>query len=505
MPRRVSCVSFNQDGSRLAAGFDSDDGDDTRSSGGSSFCVFSCEPVSLESTMSTSTKVTSAALLYKTRVSALVLASQPNVVALHDGGGKAGATKKTSQTAPSLLGELSFPASTKVLAVALRRDAVAVALSDGRAAAYSLDSLRLLRSVETGPNELGLLALAAGGARTIFACPWGGGGGAEGEEEEEEAKGGGLFGGRGGGLLLRGSRSGGKAAPRSGAGTVRVEFVDAGRSVLVRAARHAVAALALSREGSLLATASERGTLVRVFSLEGGGEGEHVFAEGGGLSANKPRSSSSSSSALTPCLRELRRGGDPARMLSLAFSPSVASFASSTSSTAEEEKRQQQQRPRWIAAASDKGTVHVWSLSRPPPKTTTTGTAAASHALLPSRQQLLAAAAAAAGAPSPSSLAAERSAFHFKLPGFDERKRHHEEVEPALAALSFSPGGKAVFAASAAGSSGKGGGSCGLVAVALPEDEGGDEDESGISSSFSATAAAAELFCVPDLFALLPQ
>ena len=476
MPR-VTCVSFNQDGSRLALGFDKDD----VGTGSGGFCVFSCEPVSLESCSplsassssltsetSASTAVTSAALLYKTRVSAFVLASRPNVVELHDGGGSIGGVGGGGSSS-SLLGELSFPASTKVLAVALRRDAVAVALSDGRAAAYSLDSLRLLRSVETGRNEFGLLALAAGGARTIFACPSGGLAEEEGEEEGGRSKkeGGGL-----GGFLSRGSlfRKGESEKAKREEGIVRVEFVDAERSVLVRAARHGVAALALSQEGELLATASERGTLVRVFSL-----GDESSASGR-IAAN-----ASEETSLTPCLRELRRGGDPARMLSLAFSSS----SWSSPATAEEDKRQQQQqqkqrrRPRWLAAASDRGTVHVWGLSRPP-AAPSPATAAASH--LP----FLAAAAAAAGAPYPSSLAAERSLFHFKL--------QHEVEGPMLAALSFSPGGKAVLAASAATSSSR----CGLVAVALPE-EGGEE------STSSSSSAAAELFCVPDLFALLPR
>ena len=447
MPR-VSCVSFNQDGSRLALGFDADD--ETGSSGG--FCVFSCEPVSLEScsplpaspsTLKTSTSVTSAALLYKTRVSAFVFASQPNTVALYDGG--AGGGTGTSQTSSSLLGELSFPASTRVLAVRLRRDAVAVALSDGRAAAYSLDSLRLLRSVETGPNEIGLLALAAGGSRTVFACPSGEGGTARG-------------------------------------GTVRVEFADAGRSVLVRAARHGAAALALSQSAELLATASERGTLVRVFAL-----GD----ESGSGAAN------ASEAALTPCLRELRRGGGPARMLSLAFSPSVAPSSPSASSSSSTAAAAAAKAPRWLAAASDKGTVHVWSLSRPPPAPPT---AAATRSRL-----LLAAAAAAAGAPSPSSLAAERSSFHFKLQQYEGEGGEgggggggggEGGGGPMLASLSFSPGGEAVFAAASAER--EGGGRCSLVAVAVPgEDNGGEATPS--------SSAAAELFCVPDLFALLPR
>ena len=528
-PRRVvSCLSFNQDGSRLAVGVDG------------ALAVFSTEPVSLEScsssgpeatrTTATTTTVasttskknstpTSAALLFRTRVSAVVLASQPNVVSLHDdGGSKNSSSSKTSSSSSSssLLGELSFPAPTKVLAVALRRDAVAVALSDGRAAAYSLeDSLRLLRSVETGPNGRGLLALAAGGTRAIFACP--SVVVAEEEEEggeEEEARGENKKEKQGLPALFRRKAqvSSRPTVAAAGEGTVvRVEFVDAGRSLFFRAARHRVAALALSRSGELLATASERGTLVRVFSL--GDESNGSSSASGSASS----SSSFSESALTPCLWELRRGGGPARMLSLAFSPSVSgnsssssaapssSSSSSTTVTKEEggERRQQQQqqqqqqqpRPQWLAAASDKGTVHVWRLSPPPSR-------AASAALPASASHLRAAAAAATGAPSPSSLAAERSSFHFKLPGVFNGGNDggDDDNGDTMAALSFAPGGKAVFATSATKSveGERGSSRCGLVAVALPEEE-------EVNASTSTSTAAAELVCVPDLLGLLPR
>lgn len=475
--------------------------------GSRGFAVFTCEPVSLESSSTssssaskTSTTPTSLALLFRTRVNALVLASQPNVVALHDGSSfsTSSSSSPSSSSRSTLLGELSFPASTKVLAVRLRRDAVAVSLSNGRAAAYSLDSLRLLRSVETGPNALGLLSLVAGGSRTIFACP-----SAvveEGEQEEKQQRRRGL-----GGLLT---------SFRKTRGAVRVEFVDAGRSVFIRAAKHQIAALALSQSAELLATASERGTLVRVFGL-----GEESSASSSPSSPSASSSSSSSSgTALTPCLRELRRGGEPARMLSLAFSPSVsvavaAAAATSSSSTATvamattaEEGRRQQQRPQWLAAASDRGTVHVWSLlprSLPPASPQPPATAAASRRLLVPSQQLLAAAAAAAGAPSPSSLAAERSSFHFKLPACDE-KRQQESGKEMLAELSFSPGGKAVFAASAT-TCGEGG-RCGLVAVALPgpSEEAGDGRGEELPSS-SSPSSAAGLLCVPNLLELLPR
>ena len=526
--RVVSCLSFNQDGSRLAVGFGTSSREDE-----AGFAVFSMEPLRIESVSvsSTSTSTSSPtpppralALLFRTRVSALVQASQPNVVSLLDDACNGGIGGNSSNISPSssLLGELSFPTSTMVLAVRLRRDAVAVALSDGRAAAYSLeDSLRLLRSVKTGPNDSGLLALAFGGARTIFACPFVGGGmEEEGEEEKTKEKEGQHVGGLAG-LVARGLRIAKGKVPSSrlrhpgtegeeeggGGGIVRVEFVDAGRSLFIRAARHGIAAIALSQSGELLATASERGTLVRVFSL---GDGSSSSIGGSASCSSSETAAAASAALLTPCLRELRRGGDPARMLSLAFSPSVVAGSSSS--------------PQWLAAASDSGTVHVWRLlpSRPTSSSSSSSSVDPSRRsrllipALPSPQQLLEAAAAAAPSlplPSAASLAAERSSFHFKL---NTSSSSGDEELLLSAALSFSPGGKSVFAASVTGKKGEEAANrCGLVAVALPEEGGrkeeeGEEDKAGDDDvkekreELAAPSAAAELFCVPDLMAMLP-
>uniref|UniRef100_A0A1I8GU46 WD_REPEATS_REGION domain-containing protein n=1 Tax=Macrostomum lignano TaxID=282301 RepID=A0A1I8GU46_9PLAT len=81
--------------------------------------------------------------------------------------------------------------------------------------------------------------------------------------------------------------------------------------VLIHAHQAPLAALQLSPDGELLATAGSRGTLVRLFGT-----------------ANRR------------LLRQLRRGADPALLYSLAWSPASD----------------------WVCAASDKGTVHVWSV-----------------------------------------------------------------------------------------------------------------------------------------------
>ncbi|ONK68244.1 uncharacterized protein A4U43_C05F9230 [Asparagus officinalis] len=77
------------------------------------------------------------------------------------------------------------------------------------------------------------------------------------------------------------------------------------------AQRLQIACFALSQDGRLVATASSKGTLVRVFSAVDG-----------------------------TLLQEVRRGADRAEIYSLAFSENM----------------------KWLAVSSDKGTVHVFNL-----------------------------------------------------------------------------------------------------------------------------------------------
>jgi hypothetical protein len=206
-----------------------------------------------------------AALLYRTNISALA------------GGGPRprwpeGKAVVWDDASGRPIAEL--PLRAPVRALALRRDRLAAAL-DGRVLVYTLEDLRLVHSVETAPNPRGLLALApGGGAGGVLACPG--------------------------------------PAP----GEARVEVLATRRARIVRASRRRrpLAALALSDDGALLATASEQGTVIKVFSSADGAP-----------------------------LRELRRGADPARVWSLAFSGGAA--------------------PAWLAASSDKGTAHAWALA----------------------------------------------------------------------------------------------------------------------------------------------
>ena len=310
-----------------------------------------------------------AAMLFRTNVFALVgggptPATPPHRVLVWDGAARQAA------------GELSFRSA--VTAVALRRDAVAVALAH-RSLLYSLSDLRLVAAADTGPNNGGALALASG-PRRVFAAP----------------------------------------APTRGA--VRVEHVDAGRSVFVAAHTSRVAALVLSADGGLLATVSARGTTVRVHRTDDGAR-----------------------------IAEFRRGADPALPRALVFGP--CGGGSGTTSG-----------PLWLAAASDKGTAHLFWVGPPKKKRA----ADCSDAASPSPSTATPASRAAASARALAtrlapSLTAPRSVASFKLPPGSARG----------CALAFSPDGREVRVASVAG---------GYAAHAVPTGPDGGEGALEVSA-----------------------
>jgi len=177
------------------------------------------------------------------------------------------------------IGELSF--RQRVLSVKLRRDRVAVALMD-RVYVYNFSDLTLLDQIHTAPNPLGLLSLSpdVGGISHTGT-------------------------GQSVGMVL--------ACPSINRGGVRVELYGCRKTVLIDAHESSLAALSLSLSGTLLATASERGTLIRLFSTKD---------KNGTL------------------LRELRRGVERAHIYCIAFS----------------------MENQWLAATSDRGTAHIFYL-----------------------------------------------------------------------------------------------------------------------------------------------
>lgn len=164
------------------------------------------------------------------------------------------------------IGELSFRSEVK--AVRLRRDRIVVVLLQ-KIFVYNFADLKLLHQIETIANPKGLCEVSHVSGSLVLVCP---------------------------GLQK---------------GQVRVEHYGSKRTKFIMAHDSRIACFALTQDGRLLATASSKGTLVRIFNTLDGS-----------------------------LLQEVRRGADRAEIYSLAFS-----------STAQ-----------WLAVSSDKGTVHVFSL-----------------------------------------------------------------------------------------------------------------------------------------------
>ncbi|XP_021296918.1 autophagy-related protein 18c [Herrania umbratica] len=164
------------------------------------------------------------------------------------------------------IGEFAF--RSDVRAVKLRRDRIVVVL-EHKIYVYSFMDLKLLHQIETLANPRGLCCLSHHANTSVLACPG----------------------------LHRGQ--------------VRVEHFGLNVMKLINAHDSHIACLTLTLDGLLLATASTRGTLVRIFNTMDGTR-----------------------------LQEVRRGVDRADIYSIALSPNV----------------------QWLAVSSDKGTVHIFNL-----------------------------------------------------------------------------------------------------------------------------------------------
>ncbi|CAN0897132.1 Autophagy-related protein 18a [Linum grandiflorum] len=163
-------------------------------------------------------------------------------------------------------GELSFRSEVKN--VKLRRDKIVVVLAQ-KIFVYNFLDLRLVHQIETALNSKGLCEVSHASSPMVLACP---------------------------GLQK---------------GQIRVENYGSKKTKFVMAHDSRLACMSMTQDGRLLATASSKGTLVRVFNALDGS-----------------------------LLQEVRRGADRAEIYSLAFSSDA----------------------HWLAVSSDKGTVHVFSL-----------------------------------------------------------------------------------------------------------------------------------------------
>lgn len=102
------------------------------------------------------------------------------------------------------------------------------------------------------------------------------------------------------------------AYPDKTKGYIRVKSYDKSITALINAHESTIAFLAMNQDGTLLATASDKGTLIRIFRCDDGS-----------------------------FLQELRRGTEKAEIYSLAFDV----------------------QSKFIACSSDRGTVHIFSLA----------------------------------------------------------------------------------------------------------------------------------------------
>ncbi|KAL1559358.1 Autophagy-related protein 18d [Salvia divinorum] len=159
------------------------------------------------------------------------------------------------------IGEFSF--RSEIRAVRLRRDRVVVVL-EYKIYVYNFMDLKLLHQIETLANPRGLCCLSHHPNTSVLACPG----------------------------LQRGQ--------------VRVEHFGLNRTTLINAHDSKIACLTLTMDGLLLATASLRGTLIRIFNTMDGTR-----------------------------LQEVRRGVDRADIYNIALSPNV----------------------QWLAVSSDKGPI----------------------------------------------------------------------------------------------------------------------------------------------------
>lgn len=164
------------------------------------------------------------------------------------------------------IGELSFRQA--VLTVKLRRDAIAVALRD-RVYVYHLSDLSLRDKIYTTDNPHGLLSLSTAIQDMVLCCP------------------------------------------SVTDGHVRVELYGLRKTVLIEAHDSKLRALALTQDGTQLATASVKGTVIRIFSV-----------------------------ANSQLLHEFRRGVERVTMTCLAWSWDH----------------------RHVACCSEKGTAHVFAV-----------------------------------------------------------------------------------------------------------------------------------------------
>jgi WD40 repeat protein len=164
------------------------------------------------------------------------------------------------------IGELSFKSAVK--SVKLRRDRIVVVLSE-KIFVYNFADLKLVDHYDTSPNPNGICALCPLNSANVLACP----------------------------ALQQGH--------------IRVELYDRKKSQLIAAHNGNISCISLNSDGTIVASASEKGTTIRLYDTQTGS-----------------------------ALREFRRGSTEARIYCIAFS----------------------HHSDFLAVSSSKGTVHIFQI-----------------------------------------------------------------------------------------------------------------------------------------------
>lgn len=258
----ILAVSFNQDFSCFACGTES------------GFRVYHTDPFRLFWTrdFSPAGGLGLVGMLFTTNILALVGGGrnpkfQPNKVVLWD------------DRQPRAIAELSFRSTVR--AVRQRRDVVVVILRT-KVYVYGFRTLVTLDTVDTVDNPKGLSCLSVGPDRTVLVCP--------GQQQGRAL------------VIFYPKGFGEPQGP-----------TERDQTTIITAHESPLAAMAVDYNGHFLATASDKGTIIRVYDTSTGRR-----------------------------KRELRRGADRAEIHSLAFGQSGE----------------------FLAVSSDKGTVHIFRVGR---------------------------------------------------------------------------------------------------------------------------------------------
>lgn len=248
-------MSFNQDSSCFALG--TEDG----------FSVFNCDPPTIRFKRNESDTSEKSIGIVK-------MLNKSNIFALTGG-------KDTHRKIPlnkvaiwddfqkKCVSELEF--RSEVTGVELRRDLILITIVD-KAYAYSFTDLKMETTYETCPNLGGLASLSTGDKQVV-------------------------------------------AVPGHLPGTVTIDNLSDGYRNVIKAHENGLAAIALNSDGTKLATASIKGTLIRIWDTQS-----------------------------KELLKEFRRGLEPVEITSIAFDQHTSSR---------------------LVVCSNKGTAHIFSLQDP--------------------------------------------------------------------------------------------------------------------------------------------